>query len=109
LFADYNSGTPGWYSVLCFAVAVTSLGVAMAWLRLRSGSVWPAAVLHASHNLYVQGFFDRVTVDTGPTKWLTGEFGASLAIALALTAYFFWRARQPVAKSFAAGAAPATA
>ena len=49
--------------------------------RLRSRSVWPAAILHASHNLFVQAFFDRVTVDTGPTRWLTSEFGAGLALA----------------------------
>jgi hypothetical protein len=71
---------------------VVALGVPFAWLRLRSGSVWPAAILHASHNLFVQAFFDRVTVDTGPTKWLTGEFGAALALAIVATAWIFWRA-----------------
>ena len=93
VFADYNGGTPTWYSVLCFAVMVISLGVPFAWLRLRTGSVWPAAILHASHNLFVQGFFDRVTVDTGPTRWLTGEFGAAFAFAIGATAWIFWRAR----------------
>lgn len=92
-FADYNSGTPTWYSVLCFGVMVVAISFPMAWLRLRSGSVWPAAILHASHNLWVQGFFDRVTVDTGPTKWLTGEFGAMLAVTIGVTAWVFWRAR----------------
>jgi hypothetical protein len=29
----------------------------------------------------MQGCFDRVTVDTGITRWLTGEFGAALALA----------------------------
>jgi membrane protease YdiL (CAAX protease family) len=96
IFADYNGGTPSWYSTLCFAVMVVSMGFPFAWLRLRSGSVWPAAVLHASHNLFVQAFFDRVTVDTGPTKWLTSEFGAALALAIAVTAWFFWRARAAV-------------
>ena len=96
VFADYNGGTPAWYSVLCFVVMVVSLGVPFAWLRLRSGSVWPAAILHASHNLFVQGFFDRVTVDTGPTRWLTGEFGAALALAIVGTAWLFWRARASV-------------
>jgi len=91
VFADYNAGAPTWYSVLWFAVMVVSLGVPFAWLRLRSGSVWPAAILHASHNLYVQGFFDRVTVDTGHTRWLTTEFGCVLALAAALTAAVFWR------------------
>jgi membrane protease YdiL (CAAX protease family) len=97
VFADYNGGTPTWYSVMCFAVMVVSLGFPFAWLRLRSGSVWPAAILHASHNLFVQGFFDRVTVDTGPTRWLTGEFGAALALSIGVTAWLFWRARDAIA------------
>jgi membrane protease YdiL (CAAX protease family) len=92
ILADYNGGTPTWYSVTCFAVMVVALGVPFAWLRLRSASVWPAAILHASHNLFVQAFFDRVTVDTGPTKWLTGEFGAAPALAIVVTAWIFWRA-----------------
>ena len=96
VFANYNGGTPAWYSVLCFAVMVVALGFPFAWLRLRSNSVWPAAILHATHNLFVQAFFDRVTVDTGITKWLTGEFGAALAIAVAITAWLFWRQRASV-------------
>ena len=96
VLADYNAGTPAWYAVPCFAVGVVSLSVAFAWLRLRSGSFWPAAILHAAHNLFVQGFFDRVTVDTGPTRWLTGEFGAALAAALVVTGWLFWRRRESV-------------
>ena len=97
IFADYNGGTPAWYSVLCFAVMVVALGFPFAWLRLRSGSVWPAAILHASHNLFIQAFFDRVTVNTGPTRWLTSEFGAAVALAVVATAWLFWRARDAVA------------
>jgi membrane protease YdiL (CAAX protease family) len=103
-FADYNGGTPGWYSALCFAVMVVSLGFPFAWLRLRSRSVWPAAILHATHNLFVQAFFDRVTVDTGPTKWLTSEFGAALALTVAVTAWLFWRARDALPAADAAHA-----
>jgi membrane protease YdiL (CAAX protease family) len=96
LFADYNAGTPAWYAVLCFSVGVLSLSVLLAWLRLRSGSVWPAVILHGTHNLFIQGFFDRVTVSTGPTPWLTGEFGAVLALAIAGVAGIVWRARGSV-------------
>lgn len=96
LFADYNSGTPSWYGVPCFAIMVIAIAIPAAWLRLRSGSVWPAAILHASHNLWVQAFFDRVTVDTGPTRWLTGEFGAMLAITIGVTGWVFWRARGSI-------------
>ena len=93
VLADYNAGTATWWAVLWFGVMVTALGVPFAWLRLRSGSLWPAAILHASHNLFVQGFFDRVTVDTGRTRWITTEFGVGLALAISVTAWLFWRAR----------------
>jgi membrane protease YdiL (CAAX protease family) len=94
IFADYNGGTPTLYSIACFAVMVVGISFPLAWLRLRSGSVWPAALLHASHNLFIQGFFDTVTVDTGPTKYLLSEFGAVLALAAVVTGWLFWRLDQ---------------
>lgn len=94
IFADYNGGTPPAYSIVCFVIMVIGISFPMAWIRLRSGSIWPAALLHASHNLYIQGFFDRVTVGTGITKYLLSEFGAVLALAAAITGYLFWRRRD---------------
>jgi len=35
-------------------------------------------------------------VDTGSTRWLTGEFGAALAVTIGVTAWLFWRVRQAV-------------
>jgi membrane protease YdiL (CAAX protease family) len=109
LFADYNAGTPAWYAVPCFAAMVVAIAVPLAWLRLRTGSVWPAAIWHASHKLYVQGFFDRVTVDTGPTRWPTTEFGAALAVAIGATAWLFWRRRDAVTRPDEAVAGSVTA
>ena len=94
MFADYNGGTPTLYSIACFAVMVVGISFPMAWLRLRSGSLWPAALLHASHNLFIQGFFDSVTVDTGVTKYLLSEFGAVLAVAAAIAGFVFWQRRD---------------
>jgi len=94
--ADYHGGTPTWYSALCFAVMVVGISFPMAWLRLRSGSLWTAAFFHATHNLYIQGYFDRATLDTGPTEWITGEFGAALAIMGIVLALIFWRLRGRV-------------
>ena len=94
LFADYNSGTPKGYALLCFAVTVLGISFPFAWLRLRSNSVWTGMLMHASHNLWIQGFFDRVTIDTGRTLWFTTEFGAALAVVSILVAYIFWRLRS---------------
>ncbi|HKP29957.1 MAG TPA: CPBP family intramembrane glutamic endopeptidase [Gemmatimonadales bacterium] len=96
ILANYNAGTATWWALLCFTTMVVGISFAFAWLRLRSGSVWPAALMHASHNLYIQGFLDRITVSTGRTPWLTTEFGAALAVAGAITALLFWRRRSAV-------------
>ena len=103
VFADYNGGTPTLYSIACFAVMVVGISFPLAWLRLRSGSLWPAALLHASHNLFIQGFFDVVTVDTGVTKYLLSEFGAVLAVAAAITGYLFWQRRTQLAANVQTG------
>jgi uncharacterized protein len=76
---------------------VVGISFPFARIRLRSKSVWPAALLHASHNLFIQGFFDRVTVDTGITNYLVSEFGAALAVTAVITGYVFWRLRTQLA------------
>src|ERR1700751_4759596 len=61
LFADYNAGTNRWYALGCSSLTVLSISIMLAWLRLKSESVWPPALLHASHNLFVPGVFDNLT------------------------------------------------
>ncbi len=90
IFADYNAGTPTWYSLTCFTVMVIGLGFVFAWMRLKSGSLWTGVVLHASHNLFIQAFFDPITTDTGKTKYITSEFGAALAVTVLVVAAYFW-------------------
>lgn len=96
LFADYNAGTNRWYALACSGVTVVSASFILAWLRLKSGSVWPAAVLHASHNLFVPGLFDNLVRNTGSTLWYTTEFGAALATSSAVFALYFWKRRTEI-------------
>ncbi len=96
LFADYNAGTNRWYAMGCFAVMIVSNSFAFAWLRLKSGSLWTAAVLHASHNLFIQIVFDGMMRNTGKTLWYTTEFGAALAVVNVAFAVYFWTRREEV-------------
>jgi uncharacterized protein len=93
LFSNYNAGTPAWYALTCFTVMVIAQSYIFAWLRLRSQSVWPAAFLHGSHNMFVQLIFTPLTTDTGQTAYIIDEFGAGLAIASVITAIIVWRKR----------------
>jgi CAAX protease family protein len=103
LFADYNAGTNRWYAMGCFTVMIVSTSFMFAWLRLKSGSLWPAAVLHASHNLFIQTVFDNMMRNTGKTLWYTTEFGAALAVVTTVFASFFWMRRKEVERPRLAG------
>ncbi len=94
LFGSYNEGTPAWYALICFTVMVVSSGFIAAWLRLRSGSVWPAAIYHGAHNMFVQLIFTPLTTNTGNTAWYIDEFGAGLAITTLIGAVIVWRKRH---------------
>jgi uncharacterized protein len=96
LFADYNSGTPWWFSIPCFTVLTIGLSVIMAWFRIVSNSVWPAAILHASHNLFIQGFFTPLTGARGAlTAYVIDEFGVAVPFIIVLFAIGFWLNRKP--------------
>ncbi len=98
LFADYNAGTPVWYGLGCFTVMIFGISFVFAWMRLASGSLWTAAFLHASHNLFVQAIFTPLTADTGKTKYFIDEFGAALAIVSIIVGYIFWKKRHELPK-----------
>jgi membrane protease YdiL (CAAX protease family) len=98
IWGDYNSGTPTWYGLTCFTVMVLSISFVFAWLRLKSGSVWTGAILHASHNLYIQGIFTPLTGNTGKTAWFIDEFGVVVPIAALAFALYFWSRRNELSR-----------
>ena len=94
IFGDYNGGAPSWYSLVTFTIGVMSMSFIMTWVRLKSGSLWPAVILHASHNLFIQTFFDPITIQNDNTKYFTGEFGIVIPIITFIFAVYFWRRRK---------------
>src|SRR5262249_31790122 len=96
LFADYNAGTNRLYALTCSTITCVSLSFILAWFRLKSESVWPAALLHASHNLFVPIIFDNLTQNTGPTLWYPTVFGVALACTSAVSAGYFWMRRTEI-------------
>ena len=94
IYGDYNAGTPTWYGLTCFTVMVISDSFIFAWMRLKSGSLWTGAILHASHNLYIQAIFTPLTRNTGKTAWYIDEFGCVLPLVVVAFAFYFWTKRK---------------
>ena len=97
LFADYNAGTNPAYALTCFTLMVIAASFIWGWLRLKSGSLWTSAVLHASHNVFIQVIFDGMTKPAGRTLYITTEFGAGLIVTMGVFAVYFWSRRGEVA------------
>jgi uncharacterized protein len=84
LTGQYAAGSRPWLSAIVFVASVAASGVLHAWVRFRSGSLWPAVAAHAGWNAIIQGTFDVHTVgiaDNGPAATWVGESGVLVAIA----------------------------
>ena len=81
--------------LLLLVVTVTAMTFPISWLRLKSGSVWPAILLHASHNLYIQRLFDPLTIETSSlSKYMIGESGIVMTVIFTILAVIFWSLRK---------------
>jgi membrane protease YdiL (CAAX protease family) len=94
VYAQVN--TPIWYQFVSFTILAIAVSFPLAWIRLKSGSVWAAAFLHASYNLFGQSIFSRLTADTGITDYLLGDLGIATAIGGVAVALIFWPRRAEV-------------
>lgn len=86
-------GLPAWFWLPTFTFAAVAVSFALAWLRLKTGSVWPAVFLHASHNLWMQSILSPLTIDNDYTKWVGGDLGLALVIVSSVVAVMFWAKR----------------
>ncbi len=86
---------PLWYSNTCFTIAVIGITFVQTWLRLRSQSLWPSALFHATGNAF-QGILQVATVENTVTSYLTTEYGASFAVVGFVLAVLFRRKRHRV-------------
>lgn len=75
-------------SIVLFMISVTSFGYVIAYLRLATGSIWPAVFLHSTWNTIIQNVFDLFTQGDSVLLW-TGESGVFVALTLLATAFIF--------------------
>jgi membrane protease YdiL (CAAX protease family) len=90
IFADYNSQTPLLFQLGVITITVLGYSALTAWLRLKSGSIWPPVLWHGGHNLFVQQIFLSMTKDTGVTAYFVDDFGIGVLATSILLGVIFW-------------------
>jgi membrane protease YdiL (CAAX protease family) len=98
LFAGYNMGT-GWFGLAVVSANMIGLCFVLTWLRLKSGSIWPGVILHASSNHLIQQFFDSMTVYT---KQLMEQGEKSVVLEYFSECRAFWKMGAAKLDSWAA-------
>lgn len=93
-FSNYSGAGPIWYSVAVFVPSVMGAGLILAWLRLRSGSVFTAIFFHGFWNYFIQQFYPALTVSTPASDMMLGEFGWACPIVYVVLAIVFWHYRR---------------
>jgi len=95
LLTDYNAGEGNLVlQMLLFTLGITADGITYAYFTFRSNSLWPAVILHASHNLFIQAIYTPLTINGEGTHYYIDEFGIMLPIvSITLAVYFYRRAK----------------
>ncbi|MEZ4588015.1 MAG: CPBP family intramembrane glutamic endopeptidase [Gemmatimonadales bacterium] len=94
LSGQYATGPNHLLSAGMFVISIVGAGVLIGWLRLYSGSVWPAVIAHGSWNVVIQDVFDRSTTGAeagGAAAVWIGESGLLVIAVLLLSAVLVTR------------------
>ena len=90
----YNNVGSRWIVVPTVVVTLTAAGVFYAWLKDRSGSVWPVAVAHGTVNVLIDGAAYAVILSPVAFAHTATESGfATMATAAALATLLLVRGR----------------
>jgi membrane protease YdiL (CAAX protease family) len=87
----FYGGGEAWLQMSAFTVMITGMSVMMTYFTFKSGSLWPAVMFHAAHNVYFDKLFNPLTIDTGNTDLWTGEYGLMIPAVTMVLAVIFWR------------------
>lgn len=87
----YLTGIPPMISATLWMITAVSFSFIFAQLRLMSGSVWPAILLHAAWNSVIQSAFDPAS--PGAELWV-GESGILVAVFMIISAFIFYRSKD---------------
>lgn len=81
----YQTGTSIWYQLPMFTIEIIAMTTIMAYLRLKSKSVRPAIILHASHN-YIDQVICAPLTSANKQAYFVGETGLITAFMLIIVA-----------------------
>lgn len=91
LAGNYHSEGNPWIVVPMFLLSTVLIGIVLGLTRLRTGSVWPAAIMHAVHNVIWAALGEFTVMHAEQAVYVGGESGAVILLLYGAIAWRMWR------------------
>ena len=62
----------------------------MTYYTFKSNSLWPAALFHSVHNIFIQKVFTPITTTNITSTFWVDEYGMMIPIVASILAIVFW-------------------
>jgi membrane protease YdiL (CAAX protease family) len=74
-----------------FTIMIIGVSVILAYYTFKSNSLWPAALYHSVHNIYIQKICTPITISNDSTVFWIDEYGFMIPIVTTVFAIYFWK------------------
>lgn len=79
------------FHISSFTVMIIGMSVILAYYTFKSNSLWPSALFHSVHNIFIQKIFTPLTSTNESSTFWIDEYGLMLPIITTIFALYFWR------------------
>ncbi len=87
----YGRGENLFLHMGAFTTMIIGISVILAYYTFKSNSLWPAALYHSVHNIYIQKICTPLTLSNDKTTFWIDEYGLMIPIVTTIFAIYFWR------------------
>ena len=74
-----------------FTIMIIGTSIILAYYTFKSNSLWPAALYHSVHNIYIQKVCTPLMISNDNTTFWIDEYGFMIPIITTIFAAYFWR------------------
>ncbi|WP_339666507.1 type II CAAX endopeptidase family protein [Maribacter arcticus] len=91
LWLIYNGSGQLFFHIAAFTIMIVAISVIMTYYTFKSNSLWPAALFHSVHNIFIQKVFTPMTTSNESSSFWIDEYGFMIPIVASIFAIVFWR------------------
>ena len=87
----YGRGENLYLHMVSFLIMIIGISVILAYFTFKSNSLWPAAIFHSVHNIYIQKICNPLIISNSKTTFWIDEYGLMIPIITTIFAIYYWR------------------